>query len=79
MRTIWDYISFNCLHEILQINIWSYSGQKLLQSIDTGHSANIFCTKFIPETSDELVASGAGDAEVMIHLIFLAANAFLIP
>lgn len=62
----WKIYPINCLHEILQINIWSYSGQKLLQSIDTGHSANIFCTKFIPETSDELVASGAGDAEVML-------------
>jgi len=50
----------------LQINIWSYSGRKLLHSIDTGHTANIFCTKFIPETSDELVASGAGDAEVVL-------------
>jgi len=35
-----------------------------LHSIDTGHTANIFCTKFVPETSDELVVSGAGDAEV---------------
>ncbi|KAH1245130.1 WD and tetratricopeptide repeats protein 1 [Glycine max] len=49
-----------------RINIWSYSGWKLLHSIDTGHTANIFCTKFIPETSDELVASGAGDAEVRL-------------
>ncbi|XP_047160111.1 protein ALTERED SEED GERMINATION 2 isoform X2 [Vigna umbellata] len=49
-----------------RINIWSYSGRKLLHSIDTGHTANIFCTKFIPETSDELVASGAGDAEVRL-------------
>ncbi|XP_022735577.1 WD and tetratricopeptide repeats protein 1-like isoform X3 [Durio zibethinus] len=48
------------------INIWSYSGRKLLHSIETGHSANIFCTKFIPETSDELVVSGAGDAEVRL-------------
>ncbi|XP_031392600.1 WD and tetratricopeptide repeats protein 1 isoform X2 [Punica granatum] len=47
-----------------QINIWSYSGRKLLHSIDSGHSANIFCTKFVPETSDEQVVSGAGDAEV---------------
>ncbi|CAK7347224.1 unnamed protein product [Dovyalis caffra] len=46
-----------------RMNIWSYTGQKLLHSIDTGHSANIFCTKFVPETSDELVVSGAGDAE----------------
>lgn len=51
----------------MQINIWSYSGRKLLHSIDTGHSANIFCTKFIPETSDELVVSGAGDAEVIFY------------
>ncbi|RZC06638.1 WD and tetratricopeptide repeats protein 1 isoform A [Glycine soja] len=49
-----------------RINIWSYSGWKLLHSIDTGHTGNIFCTKFIPETSDELVASGAGDAEVRL-------------
>ncbi|XP_027353621.1 WD and tetratricopeptide repeats protein 1 isoform X2 [Abrus precatorius] len=49
-----------------RINIWSYSGRKLLHSVDTGHSANIFCTKFIPETSDDLVVSGAGDAEVRV-------------
>lgn len=49
-----------------RINIWGYGSQKLLQSIDTGHSANIFCTKFVPETSDELVVSGAADAEVRL-------------
>ncbi|KAJ9166500.1 hypothetical protein P3X46_021247 [Hevea brasiliensis] len=49
-----------------QMNIWSYNGRKLLHSIDTGHSANIFCTKFVPETSDELVVSGAGDAGIRL-------------
>ncbi|KAK6130716.1 hypothetical protein DH2020_035533 [Rehmannia glutinosa] len=49
-----------------QINVWSYSSRKLMHSIETGHSANIFCTKFIPETSDELVVSGAADAEVEV-------------
>ncbi|KAF6160671.1 hypothetical protein GIB67_019611 [Kingdonia uniflora] len=49
-----------------RINIWNYSSKKLFHSIDTGHSANIFCTKFVPETSDELVVSGAGDAEVRL-------------
>ncbi|KAL3830395.1 hypothetical protein ACJIZ3_019197 [Penstemon smallii] len=49
-----------------RLNIWSYSSRKLVHSIDTGHSANIFCTKFIPETSDELVVSAAGDAEVRL-------------
>lgn len=52
-----------------RINIWSYSGHKLLQSVETGHTANIFCTKFVPETSDDLVVSGAADAEVrLFHL-----------
>ncbi|KAK2998310.1 hypothetical protein RJ639_023417, partial [Escallonia herrerae] len=49
-----------------RINIWSYSSQKLLHSIETGHSANIFCTKFVPETSDERVVSGAADAQVRL-------------
>ncbi|EPS64348.1 hypothetical protein M569_10433 [Genlisea aurea] len=48
-----------------RLNIWSYSSRKLKHSVETGHSANIFCTKFVPETSDELVVSGAGDAEVV--------------
>ncbi|GMY06996.1 protein ALTERED SEED GERMINATION 2 isoform X1 [Fagus crenata] len=49
-----------------RLNIWSYNSRTLLHSIETGHSANIFCTKFVPETSDELVVSGAGDAEVRL-------------
>ncbi|CAI9289476.1 unnamed protein product [Lactuca saligna] len=46
------------------VNLWSYESRKLLHSIDSGHRNNIFCTKFVPETSNELVASGAGDTEV---------------
>ncbi|CAN8299158.1 unnamed protein product [Cochlearia groenlandica] len=53
----------------LKVNIWNYASRKLLHSIDTGHTANIFCTKFVPETSDELVVSGAGDAEVRLFNI----------
>ncbi|KAI0495878.1 hypothetical protein KFK09_022185 [Dendrobium nobile] len=49
-----------------RVNIWSYSTGGLIHSIDTGHSANIFCTKFVPETCDELLVSGAGDAEVRL-------------
>ncbi|OAY85694.1 WD and tetratricopeptide repeats protein 1 [Ananas comosus] len=49
-----------------RINIWSYSNPGLLHSIETGHSTNIFCTKFVPETNDELVVSGAGDTEVRV-------------
>lgn len=49
-----------------QVKIWDYGSQQLLHSIDTGHSANIFCTKFMPETGDDVVVSGAGDAEVCL-------------
>ncbi|GAA0158460.1 ubiquitin-protein ligase [Lithospermum erythrorhizon] len=59
-----------------RINIWEYATQKLLHSIDTGHSANIFCTKFVPETSDEVLVSAAGDAEVrLFHLSRLSERA----
>ncbi|VAH86927.1 unnamed protein product [Triticum turgidum subsp. durum] len=49
-----------------RVNIWNYANQELLHEIDTGHSANVFCTKFVPETCDEVVVSGAGDAEVRV-------------
>eukprot|EP00249_Psilotum_nudum_P013622 c24430_g1_i1 orf=253-2565(+) len=50
-----------------QVNVWEYSNRKLLHSIDSGHSTNIFCVKFVPETCDDVMVSGAGDAEVRIH------------
>ncbi|KAE8666774.1 WD and tetratricopeptide repeat protein, putative isoform 5 [Hibiscus syriacus] len=60
-----------------RINIWSYCGWKLLHSLGTGHDSNIFCKKFIPETSDELVVSRAGDAEVILLLhVFLLIRLF---
>ncbi|KAL2649169.1 hypothetical protein R1flu_017297 [Riccia fluitans] len=52
-----------------KVNIWDYGSRKLVHDIHTGHSANIFCTKFMPETGDDVVVSGAGDAEVRVHRI----------
>ncbi|KAG0567303.1 hypothetical protein KC19_7G125100 [Ceratodon purpureus] len=52
-----------------KVNIWSYGSRKLIHSIETGHSANIFCTKFMPETGDDIIVSGAGDAEVRVHRV----------
>lgn len=46
--------------------MWDYSSRKLVHSVDSGHSANIFCVKFVPETCNDIVASGAGDSEVLI-------------
>jgi len=48
------------------MNIWSYSSRKLPHSIETRHTTNILCTKFILETSDEHVASAAEDVEVVL-------------
>lgn len=56
---------------LLQINIWNYTDKKLRHSIDSGHSTNIFCTRFVPETSDEVVVSGAGDAEVKNNVLLV--------
>lgn len=50
-----------------RVNLWDYSNRKLVHSIDSGHSANIFCVKFVPETCDDVVVSGAGDFEVRVH------------
>ncbi|KAG6541712.1 hypothetical protein Mapa_016977 [Marchantia paleacea] len=52
-----------------KVNIWDYGTRKLVHDIYTGHSANIFCTKFMPETGDDVVVSGAGDAEVRVHRV----------
>ncbi|ORX62385.1 WD40 repeat-like protein [Hesseltinella vesiculosa] len=34
--------------------------------ISTGHSSNIFTAKFMPNTNDQVIVSGAGDAEVRV-------------
>lgn len=52
-----------------RVNLWDYSNRKLIHSIATGHSTNIFCVKFLPETCDDVVVSGAGDYEVRVHRI----------
>eukprot|EP00850_Spirogloea_muscicola_P023229 SM000340S12919 [mRNA] locus=s340:68574:74516:+ [translate_table: standard] len=52
-----------------QINIWDYCSRALLLSAKSGHSQNVFCTKFVPETGDALVASGAGDGEVRVNCV----------
>ncbi|KAL4559498.1 hypothetical protein LXL04_031636 [Taraxacum kok-saghyz] len=49
-----------------RVNVWSYESRKLLQSIESGHTLNIFCTKFVPETCDDLLASGAADTKVRL-------------
>lgn len=35
-------------------------------SFELGHRANIFSSKFMPDTSDAVIVTGAGDAEVRV-------------
>lgn len=46
-------------------NIWSAGPRyKLLRSLSTGHSRNIFCAKFVPFTGDTRLVSCGMDGEI---------------
>ncbi|KAF7729424.1 hypothetical protein EC973_004403 [Apophysomyces ossiformis] len=47
--------------------VWMpFDNYRLAYTIETGHRANIFSAKFIPHTSDSVIVSAAGDAEVRV-------------
>eukprot|EP01112_Ceratiomyxa_fruticulosa_P000038 TRINITY_DN1002_c0_g1_i1.p1 TRINITY_DN1002_c0_g1~~TRINITY_DN1002_c0_g1_i1.p1 ORF type:complete len:552 (+),score=89.61 TRINITY_DN1002_c0_g1_i1:477-2132(+) len=48
------------------ICVYNYNNKgKLLHRIDSGHTANIFCTKFMPN-NDSIIVSCAGDSKVKV-------------
>ncbi|ORE08472.1 hypothetical protein BCV72DRAFT_89196 [Rhizopus microsporus var. microsporus] len=48
-----------------RLNIYNaYNNFSLQCSIQSGHSANIFSAYFMPNTSDRIIISGAGDSEI---------------
>ncbi|CEP09880.1 hypothetical protein [Parasitella parasitica] len=50
-----------------KLNIYlPYENYAIAATIDTGHRANIFAAKFMPQTSDNIIISGAGDSEIRI-------------
>ena len=51
----------------LKVNIWDPYKQKLLKSVNTKHRGNIFSVRFIPGTSDSLIASAAADCNIFVH------------
>lgn len=48
------------------VNLWNPHRSKLLQSLRTQHAANVFSVKFLPESDDHLLATGAADAKVTV-------------
>jgi WD repeat-containing protein 42A len=50
-----------------KICIWDYhEGGRLRTKIDSGHTANIFCTRFMPNTNNSWVVSCAGDFQFRV-------------
>ncbi|XP_035215285.1 WD and tetratricopeptide repeats protein 1-like, partial [Stegodyphus dumicola] len=51
----------------LHINLWDPFMHRKLQSIQSGHLGNIFSVKFLPNTNDRNVVSGAADFRIRVH------------
>ncbi|XP_071486508.1 WD and tetratricopeptide repeats protein 1-like [Diadema antillarum] len=47
--------------------IWDPHRRKKLTTIVTGHLGNIFSLKFLPNSQDETIATGAADYKVRVH------------
>ena len=58
--SVWRKLVHGC-----SVCIWKYADRRLSHTINTGHQANIFCSKFAPG-SVNLVMSCSGDSEVVL-------------
>ncbi|XP_006814387.1 WD and tetratricopeptide repeats protein 1-like, partial [Saccoglossus kowalevskii] len=47
--------------------IWEPMKHRQLCTIRTGHHGNIFSVKFLPDTNDRIIATGAADCKVRVH------------
>ena len=51
----------------LSVIIWDPLKCRKLIKIRTGHAGNIFSVKFMPETNDNLIVTGAADFKIRVH------------
>ncbi|CAG7831709.1 unnamed protein product [Allacma fusca] len=51
----------------VHINLWDPLRKKLLVSIPSGHHGNIFSVKFVPNSRDRQIISGAADHAIRVH------------
>ncbi|CAD5121988.1 DgyrCDS10441 [Dimorphilus gyrociliatus] len=49
------------------IKLWDPFRYRMLNSMTTAHTGNIFSVKFMPETSDNTIISGAADHNINVH------------
>ena len=51
----------------VQVILWDPFSQKAVHTIHTGHTGNIFSVKFLPNSNDSIVVSGAADCKIHVH------------
>ncbi|ESO93249.1 hypothetical protein LOTGIDRAFT_189887, partial [Lottia gigantea] len=51
----------------VQIMIWDAFRHKQVTSLRTGHQGNIFAVKFLPNSNDTILVSGAADSKIRVH------------
>ncbi|XP_066969854.1 WD and tetratricopeptide repeats protein 1-like isoform X4 [Macrobrachium rosenbergii] len=49
------------------IILWDVYRQKRIKTLPTGHRGNIFSVKFLPQSEDRVVISGAGDGKIEVR------------
>lgn len=53
------------------IKLWDPYRNRLRNSISTQHTGNIFSVKFMPETLDNTIVSGAADCKINVHDVYV--------
>ncbi|XP_073999119.1 WD and tetratricopeptide repeats protein 1-like isoform X2 [Rhodnius prolixus] len=51
----------------LRVVLWEPATNRKLYTFQTGHRSNIFSVKFMPETNEEVIITGAGDRQIRVH------------
>ena len=51
----------------LLVIVWDPFRGRVVRSLTTGHGGNIFSVKFMPQSGNNLVASGAADHKIQLH------------
>ncbi|XP_034937043.1 WD and tetratricopeptide repeats protein 1-like [Chelonus insularis] len=55
----------------MRLIVWDPFRYKQKVALNTGHTGNVFSVKFLPETANAIVATGAGDSGVRVHHLFI--------
>nr|CAD7571785.1 unnamed protein product [Timema californicum] len=51
----------------VQVILWDPLLHRKIHAIQTGHQGNIFSVKFLPQSGDSVLLTGAGDCRIRVH------------